>query len=267
MVMLIGPSGSIVAAGRKETAGGGHSDGLKSLESKGLSAGEAGVTEGGGVVTDKYYDNGYHRVVHWVLIENDEYYLARARYGAEFYFKGIPQDARVLEYGCGVGQNIAGLKNAVGVDISAEARETARQHGVKVYASSQELASESFDIVFCRHCLEHLENPAGDLSEMRRLLKPGGRLRLVLPKEGHRRVSLTPDIHQHLYCWNFRSINNLLNRCGFRPTSNKVNYMLGFRRLLPVKRVFGLRVCVAAARFVHFMLGTGELIVDAERRR
>ena len=39
-----------------------------------------------------------------------------------------------------------------------------------------ELPDESFDLVYCRFLLDHLENPHAALAEMRRLLKPHGTL-------------------------------------------------------------------------------------------
>jgi SAM-dependent methyltransferase len=216
-------------------------------------------------LAEEHYGTGYHTTVHRALIEEDEYFFARARYSAEVYFRGVPRDARVLEYGCGIGQNIALLNSAVGIDVSAEALEAARKRGIQVCETSRDLADGSFDVVLCRHCLEHVERPMDDLLEMRRLLRPGGLLRLVLPRERHYRPQQESDIHQHLYCWNFRAINNLLGRCQFQPTANRVHYVLGFRRLLPLRRVLGHSAYVGAAKLVGVVFRNAELLIDATR--
>ncbi|HZU38065.1 MAG TPA: methyltransferase domain-containing protein [Gemmataceae bacterium] len=38
------------------------------------------------------------------------------------------------------------------------------------------LPDDHFDVVFCRYLLEHVTDPAGVLREMRRILKPGGKI-------------------------------------------------------------------------------------------
>lgn len=44
------------------------------------------------------------------------------------------------------------------------------------------IPDESFDAVWCSHVLEHVLNPGQALAEIRRVLKPGGRLFLILPE-------------------------------------------------------------------------------------
>jgi SAM-dependent methyltransferase len=69
----------------------------------------------------------------------------------------------------------------------------------------------SFDEVVCSHCLEHLVDPWATLWEIHRVLKPGGRLLLLLPNvlghEWHDRDSGDA----HLYSWSQWSIKNLLD--------------------------------------------------------
>jgi len=43
------------------------------------------------------------------------------------------------------------------------------------------IADESFDVVIASHLLEHLANPLAAMAECRRVLRPGGRLVLILP--------------------------------------------------------------------------------------
>jgi SAM-dependent methyltransferase len=44
--------------------------------------------------------------------------------------------------------------------------------------------NESFDLVWCSEVIEHLRNPAFSVSEMRRVLKPGGKLIVTTPNSG-----------------------------------------------------------------------------------
>lgn len=71
---------------------------------------------------EKFYDNNYHKNRHTSLLENGEYFWVRARASARLSLKHVPPGAKILEYGCGIGQNIACVPNAFGFDISQEAR-------------------------------------------------------------------------------------------------------------------------------------------------
>jgi hypothetical protein len=120
--------------------------------------------------------------------------------------------------------------------------------------------------VLSRHSLEHVPAPFEALLNMHRLLAPDGELILILPREKHCRTPFAPDIHQHLYCWNFRTINNLLNAAGFTVEGNRYNYDLGFRALLPVKRLCGWRAYRAAVKLTGALLRNGELVITARKR-
>ena len=96
----------------------------------------------------------------------------------------------------------------------------------------------AYNVVLCRHVLEHLEDPLTSLHMMADLLAPGGVLILVLPKEDHWMPgNLRPDTNQHLYCWNPRTIANLLWRASLEPLSIEYRYPFGAHRLLPLRRI------------------------------
>jgi SAM-dependent methyltransferase len=90
---------------------------------------------------------------------------------------------RVLELGCGRlsrrGQfrpPVEGISRWFYVD-----RDVARAPHICADAGSLPLRASSFDTVVCLEVLEYVWNPALALSEMRRLLKPGGTLVLSTP--------------------------------------------------------------------------------------
>jgi SAM-dependent methyltransferase len=213
--------------------------------------------------SDSYYDAGYHRARHPHLIEDDTYFAARAEVQARFYFSNSERQKRIFEYGCGIGQGIAALPNAAGWDISAEARAACRKRNLNIYDTLEEAPKAEWDIVFCRHVLEHLERPIDALACMRELVKPTGELFLVLPKEEHFLSKLGPDLDQHLHCWNFRALNNLLFRAGFTPHTNEYRYALGWHAFLPIRRFFGASVYYHATTFGGILRRNGELVVRA----
>ncbi len=93
--------------------------------------------------------------------------------------------ARVLDVGCGAGNSYARLivervASYTGVDASAAAVELARSAGLDAIviddAASLPFPDDSFDLAICIEVLEHLFAPHRAAAEIRRVLRPGGRL-------------------------------------------------------------------------------------------
>lgn len=100
-----------------------------------------------------------------------------------------PED-EILEVGCGGGHILQLFPDSqlTGLDVSSCMLEKACKNltGYRVQLLKGEmheldLADQSFDKVICSEVLEHVENPAGILSQIRRVLKPGGIAVLTLP--------------------------------------------------------------------------------------
>jgi SAM-dependent methyltransferase len=214
-----------------------------------------------------YYDEGYHSAIHSKMIEDDNYYWARSQAFSRLYFTSEDRRLAVLDYGCGLGQTVAAIPNAYGYDASREARDIARKHGVKIFNSPAEIPAASFDIVICRHALEHMADPLDVLTALGTYLRSDGKLILVLPKEKHYATPFEPDGHMHIYSWNFRCINNLLSLAGFRATSNRTFYNLGYRVLLPLRRLIGSVGYELATAVVGRLTNNGELVIHAKQQR
>ena len=102
----------------------------------------------------------------------------------------IPAGAVVLDAGCGSGRvfryELATGCRVVGVDIGEELRDNPNI-GERVRGDLERLpfAAASFDAVLASHVMEHLPRPERALSEVARVLKPGGRLLLLTPNRFH----------------------------------------------------------------------------------
>ncbi len=129
-----------------------------------------------------------------------------------------PGDA-VFEFGVGLGWNLAALQcgRKLGYDIAGTVRPEVEGRGITWVEDPAQLPVQSLDVIICHHVLEHLLDPAGTLQRLRKLLKPAGRLLLVVPAENRaegRRYD--PDEpNRHLFSWNPQTLGNLLAVCGF----------------------------------------------------
>jgi SAM-dependent methyltransferase len=107
---------------------------------------------------------------------------------------------RVLDLGCGAGRFVAALQQAgadpVGVEIAEAALERARANApgadLRLVEPDGSLPLEhaSVDLVWCSEVLEHVADTAHLLLEVRRVLRPGGRLLVTVPFHGRLKAAL-----------------------------------------------------------------------------
>ena len=108
---------------------------------------------------------------------------------AENYFK--PDYETLLDVGCGRGEHLREFEKlgyqVKGVDSSKEAKGLSEDLEVEIVDIEKELfpyKDGSFDVVFSKSLIEHLNNSENLMREAYRVLKPGGRLITMTPDWG-----------------------------------------------------------------------------------
>lgn len=111
-----------------------------------------------------------------------------------FLLRHVTADAVVVDLGCGAGEFSAALAQAgarpIGVDVAAEALRRAQarlpEGDFRLWAAGSALPVEDSvaDVVWAGEVIEHVADVAPWLSEVRRVLRPGGTLLLTTPHVG-----------------------------------------------------------------------------------
>lgn len=137
---------------------------------------------------------------------------------------------KIVDFGCGTGGILGSLpaSERVGVEIGAEAAKIAEERGLSVVPSLKRLDDGQFDVAISFHAIEHVDSPLEVLQELKRIVKPGGRVRLVVPAElpfnaVHR--SWRENYDRHLFTWTPLTFGNLAYRAGFRTFSVSIRPM------------------------------------------
>jgi SAM-dependent methyltransferase len=157
--------------------------------------------------------------------------LSKKEYFSDYY----NEDDKVLEFGCGVGQNLVNIKNKYGFDINKELYPMLESKGIKMFKTIDEIPSNFFDQILLCQVLEHLENPIEILTKLKDKLKVNGYIRIVVPKVHHSEVTdMNYSIDGHIYGWGFYELNYLLNLVGFTNIFNKKVYSKGTERFYPI---------------------------------
>lgn len=128
---------------------------------------------------------------------------------------------RVLDIACGAGYgsrmlSLAGASAVVGVDLSAETVEYAKQHYQTsniqfVCANAEQFeCSERFDVVVSFETIEHLHHPEKFLERLRGLLAPDGDLVLSVPLGETRHFD-----PYHLHSFSQEEVFDLVEKTGF----------------------------------------------------
>jgi SAM-dependent methyltransferase len=129
---------------------------------------------------------------------------------------------RILDVGCGTGANLEMLTrfgDAEGVDVSGEALTFCRDRGLQNVrrgeAERLPFPDCSFDLVTALDVVEHLDDDRSGLSEIARVLRPGGRALLFVPAFMFL-WGVQDDVSNHRRRYTLSGLKNVVKESGLK---------------------------------------------------
>jgi len=157
---------------------------------------------------------------------------------------------RILDVGCGTGANLLMLSqygDAEGVDVSEDALAFCRERGlenVKLGAAEQlPYDDDTFDLVTALDVVEHLDDDLAGLREMRRVLRPGGRVLLFVPTFMFL-WGLQDDVSNHRRRYRMPELGRVLKQAGFeieRTTYANITFFMPILAMRKLMRLTGIK--------------------------
>lgn len=188
-------------------------------------------------------------------------------YGAHWYHTRFAGKAPILDLGPGrcwfTKQNVDEI---VAVDKAPEVVEQFRQQGINIKlgdAYQIPYPEEYFEGVFCCWLLEHLSEPNRAISELYRILKPGGYACVIVPSPND--MTAFYDDYTHVRPYTPVSLKQLVEGSGFKryrveclPWVRGITYLIRFRGSIAAEKYMrGADVWLRKLRLVnrdHLML-------------
>jgi 2-polyprenyl-3-methyl-5-hydroxy-6-metoxy-1,4-benzoquinol methylase len=149
-----------------------------------------------------------------------------------FLSRSLAPRSRILDVGCGRGVVLGELADrgfeVHGVEMSAAAARGADPRArirIALRLVDAGYESDHFDEVVIWHVLEHMDDPRGTLEEVRRILRPGGRLIVAVPNFSSAQARWAGpawfhlDLPRHLHHFPLDALCDLLRVAGFEVES------------------------------------------------
>ena len=200
-------------------------------------------------ISDEFYETGQYRELleeslesQKAVIEQDEmqYYTLQALFPESLRY------ANILDVGCGAGSLLDKLKNIsltqIGIEPCGPYLESLTKQGYKIYSTLSEAIEDKkgmIDYGFSIQVIEHVKNPIEFLKEIRKLIKPGGRLLISTPNRNDILMTLLKDQFsqffyrtQHRWYFDEASLTKCAQSAGFSVNSVRFIHRYGMANTL-----------------------------------
>jgi SAM-dependent methyltransferase len=208
--------------------------------------------------------------------------------------RDLPENARILDVGCGDGFHLGVLKEfgkqswrLEGIDADERAARAGEQKGLKIHCGileTADLPANGYDLVLLIQTVEHVGDPPQLLKQIRRVLKPGGKLVIITDNTDSPDFRLFKSRYwggyhfpRHWNLFNQATMRKLAEKCEFEPEKivtvvSPVNWTYSIRNLLDdagaprfAVDFFSLKSTIALGIFTVFdtalqFLGKGALL-------
>ena len=165
--------------------------------------------------------------------------------------RDLPEDARILDVGCGDGFHLALLRKygakswtLEGLDSDARAVNAAKNNGFQIHhgqVDDDELPAGAYHLVLLIMTIEHLPDPLGTLQSAARLVAPGGKVVIVTDNAVSPDFAIFGGRHwggyhfpRHFYLFSKKTLSLLASRAGLQVQSVKT-------AMSPVNWVYSMR--------------------------
>lgn len=139
--------------------------------------------------------------------------------------KYMPESGSLLEIGTGQGDFLRAARkkgwSVSGVEPNEGAAGRAREKGLEIYSSLEEVTTGPLDCIALWHVLEHIRDLSGTIERIRDDLRPGGYLILAVPNyrsldsQYYNSYWAGYDVPRHLWHFSKPSVHALFKKYGF----------------------------------------------------
>jgi len=154
--------------------------------------------------------------------------IFRYKWIYENFLNGV-HGKKILEIGIGVGGIVQFLKKdneVIGSEISQSAINLNKELGIKTLKIDLDngrfpFKDHNFDIIIFIGTIEHLNNPQNAINEIKRLIKPNGRILISIPNPLTGHYQIYPGLYTYKYFTRYLHVNNFkivsFKKYGIRP--------------------------------------------------
>ncbi|MBN1898908.1 MAG: class I SAM-dependent methyltransferase, partial [Spirochaetes bacterium] len=159
------------------------------------------------------------------------------------------EPGKLLDIGCGSGSFLYDMRKkgweTFGVEISKNACDTGKRSGLNIFCGTLAEArfkKDQFDYIRSNHSFEHMVDPNRTLEEMRRILKPGGKVLIGVPHIKSMNATVFKEYWYYLgapfhpFNYSVITLQKMLEKHGF--IVEKVRYNSNYQGILGSLQIF-----------------------------